>query len=101
MKLDGMRADGLEGCLAGGSDKTILLKAALASEKVFDRIDDFRIGELMFRERPEFHGVDMGGPTVSRESDCEHDFGNQRNTHTLKFMIPNLGDRAKEACAIF
>ena len=77
-----------------------MLKAALASEKVLDRIDDFCIGELMFCERPEFHGMDMGGPTVSRESDCEHEFGNQRSAHTIGFMITNLGDRAKVAYAI-
>ncbi len=96
-----MRADRLEGCLAGRSDKTILLKAALASEKVFDRIDDFCIRELMFGQRPEFHRMDMGRLTVRREGDCEHDFGNQRSTHTLEFMITNLGDGAKVACAIF
>ncbi len=45
--------------------------------------------------------MDMDGPTVSRESDCEHDFGNQRSTHTPEFMITNLGDRAKVAYAIF
>ncbi len=55
----------------------------------------------MFSERPEFHGMDMDGPTVSRESDCEHEFGNQRSTHTIQFMITNLGDRAKVAYAIF
>jgi hypothetical protein len=71
-----MGADRLEGCLAGRSDKTILLKAALASKKVFDRIDDFCIRELMFGQRSEFHRMDMDRLTVSRESDCEHDFGN-------------------------
>jgi hypothetical protein len=71
-----MRADRLEGCLAGGSDKTILLKAALTSKKVLDCIDNLCIRELMFSQRPEFHRMDMGWLTVSRESDCEHDFGN-------------------------
>ncbi len=96
-----MRADRLEVCLAGRSDKTILLKAALASKKVFDRIDDFCIRELMFCERSEFHRMDMDGPTVSRKSDCEHEFGNQRSTHAIVFMITNLGDGSKVACAIF
>jgi len=96
-----MRADRLEVCLAGRSDKTILLKAALASKKVFDRIDDFCIRELMFGQRPEFHRMDMGRLIVNRESDCEHDFGNQRRTHTTRFMITNLGDWSKVACAIF
>ncbi len=77
-----------------------MLKAALASEKVLDRIDDFCIGELMFCERPEFHGMDMGRPTVSRESDCEHEFSNQQSTHTTEFMITNSGARAKVAYAI-
>ncbi len=77
-----------------------MLKAALASEQVLYRIDDFCIRKLMFCERPEFHGMDMDGPTVSREGDCEHEFGNQRSTHTIEFMITNLGDRAKVAYAI-
>jgi len=45
--------------------------------------------------------MDMDGPIVSRESDCEHEFGDQWSTHTIEFMITNLGDRAKVAYAIF
>ena len=45
--------------------------------------------------------MDMSGPTVSRESDGEHDFGNQQSTHTIEFMISNWGGRAKVAYAIF
>ncbi len=45
--------------------------------------------------------MDMDGPTVSRESDGKHEFGDQRSTHTIEFMITNLGDRAKVAYAIF
>ena len=45
--------------------------------------------------------MDMDGPTVGREGDCKHEFGDQRSTHTIEFMITNLGDRAKVAYAIF
>jgi len=90
-----MGADRLEGCLAGRSDKTILLKATLASKEVFDRIDDFCIRELMFGQRPEFHRMDMGRLTVNRESDCEHDFGNERGTHRTKVHDNKFGGRVK------
>ncbi len=45
--------------------------------------------------------MDMDGPTVSRKSDCEHEFGNQRSTHAIVFMITNLGDGSKVAYVIF
>ena len=45
--------------------------------------------------------MDMDGPTVSREGDGKHEFGDQRSTHTIEFMITNFGDRAKVAYAIF
>jgi len=72
---------GSEGCLAGCADETIFLETAMAPEKVFNCVDDFCIGELMFCQRTEFQRMNMGWSAVCWEGDCEQDFGDYRCTH--------------------